>query len=255
MIRKFFKFAFILFSWSFPAFAVEPYGSAEQESKLLPPYCQGDAYWKSVLGPDIVWNNHTCYGIKGLNRYYYKSGTALEKKGYLETALGDFNYSISHLRPDFKLMPEIYFYRGTTYKLLARNSEAIVDFLKAISLDPKLAKAYSELADIYESKLSRRDKALEIVTEGLRYNPQVKALQRRYTEFGGKLPYPEAVAKTMPAEEPKAAAKPEAAPPSEGATNQAADGANPTAPTVPAPQIDPPKIGSPKNPYCRFCQD
>jgi tetratricopeptide (TPR) repeat protein len=258
MIVKICKFTLILFSCALPAIAAEPYGPTEQEAKLLPSYCQGDPYWKSALGPEITWNNHTCYGINRLNRYY-KSGTAWERKAQLETALGDFNYSIGHLKPDFKLMPEIYVYRGTTYKLLARNGEAMTDFLKAISLDPKLAKAYSELADIYESKLSRRDKALEIVTEGLRHNPQAKTLQRRYTEFGGKLPYPEAVAKTMSTDETKAEVKPkeklEAATPSTDITDQASDRSKQTAPPEPTPQSDQPKIGSPTNPYCRFCPD
>jgi tetratricopeptide (TPR) repeat protein len=259
MIGMFFKSVFLLFTWSLSAIAAEPYGPTEQEAKMLPAYCQGDEYWKSVLGPDIGWNNHTCYGINRLNRYY-KSTNSRVGKAQLETALDDFNYSIGHLKPDFKLMPEIYLYRGTTYKLLARNGEAAADFLKAISLDPKLARAYSELADVYASRMSRRDKALEIVTEGLRHNPQVKGLQRLYREFGGKLPYPEAAAeKTIAAEESKPVIKPETgpavAPASEAATGQAADSAGSAAPAGTAPQVTPAKIGSPKNPYCRFCPD
>lgn len=252
MIRKVFNYAIIMFSWSSSAIAAETW-QTEQEAKLLPPYCQGDAHWKSVLGPEIGWNNHTCYGINKLNRYY-KSGMARNQKGQLEGALGDFNYSIGHLKPDFKLMPEIYFYRGTTYNLLARNGEAMADFLKAISLDPKLAKAYSELADIYASKLSRRDKALEIVAEGLRHNPQTKSLQRRYTELGGKLPYPDAInIKAAPDSHAPSAKTESATIPPPAATSAAGDAPSAVAPNEPAKQDDSTKIGAPGNPFCRFC--
>ncbi len=248
MIRKTFKFALLLFSWSMPIMAAEPDGSPERERTLLPPYCQDVAYWRSILGPDIGWNNHTCYGIDKLNRYY-KSTSPRERKVLLQNALDDFNYSVGHLKPDFKLMPEIYFYRGTTYKLLSRNGEAVGDFIKTISLDPKYVKAYSELADVYASKLSQRGKALEIVTEGLRHNPGVKALQRRYTEFGGRLPYPEPLAKPEPVKPP---IEDEADPvtKAEADLEQAK-----AAETEAGPKVEEPKIGSPTNPYCRFCPD
>jgi hypothetical protein len=114
------------------------------------------------------------------------------------------------------------------------------------------------LADHFH-EVGNKQKALEMATEGLKLNPNSKGLKRRYTEFGGKLPYPEAVDKTMPTEASKEEIKsvdtPESLPPLEGATSQAADPTKLTAPTEPTSQVDPSKIGSPKNPYCRFCPD
>lgn len=231
----------LLMGLSLTAHAAQPYGPAAEEAKMLPDYCQNPEKWNSTWGPAAVWNNHTCYGINWLNRYY-KSRTSSEKRDSLQNALGDFNYSVGKLPPDFPLMPEIYMYRGSTYNLMGRNGEAVADLRKAIGLDPKLTKAYNELADLYETKLSQRDKALEIITEGLRHNPDVKSMQRRYTRLGGKLPYPEPI-------EPTPAVEAEAAKPEEPPL------AAPAEKTVTEPDSDKPKIGSPTNPWCRFCPD
>jgi hypothetical protein len=107
------------------------------------------------------------------------------------------------------------------------------------------------LADFY-SGIKQPAKALEIITEGLRHNPDTKSLQRRYTELGGELPYPAPI-------EPTPAVEAEAAKPEEPPTptpNSVEPAASPT--TVPPAPVEPtaePQIGSPTNPYCRFCPD
>ena len=236
---------------SLTAHASQSYGPTAEEAKMLPDYCQNSEHWKSILGSASTWNNHTCYGINRINRYY-KSRTSSEKRGNLEGALRDLNYSVTKLPPDFVLMPEIYMYRGITYGLMDRVGQAVSDLQKAIGMDPKLTKAHNELADLYETKLSQRGKALEIITEGLRHNPDVKSMQRRYTRLGGKLPYPEPI-------EPTPAVEAEAAKPEEPPTptpSSVEPAASPTiAPPAPVEPIAEPPIGSPTNPYCRFCPD
>ena len=239
---------FLLLALSLTAYAAEPYGPNAAEGKMLPDYCQNPEQWKSILGPDAGWNNHTCYGINRINRYY-KSKNSREKSDNLQTALGDFNYSVAKLPPDFVLMPEIYMYRGITFSLMGRVGEAVADLQKATGMDPKLVKAYNELADLYEGKLSQPGKALEIVTKGLRYNPDIQSLQRRYTRLGGKLPYPESVSRPSPV----VAETPPALP--QGAAVEVAPAAAPAEKTGVAPDTEKLKIGSPTNPYCRFCPD
>jgi len=117
---------------------------------------------------------------------------------------------------------------------------------------------YIAVADNYKES-GNKTKALELVTEGLKINPDSKGLKRRYTELGGKLPYPEAVDKTTPVEGSKVENKPEEKlgveqPPREAAS-EVADADKPAAQIETIPQVEPPKIGSPKNPYCRFCPD
>lgn len=246
---KFLPYAiFLLLGVPLTAHPAQPYGPTAEEAKLLPDYCQNPEHWKSILGPATGLNNHTCYGINWINRYY-KSRTSREKRDSLQNALGDFNYSVSKLPPDFALMPEIYMYRGITYTLMGRNGEAVADLHKAISMDPKLTKSYNELADLYETKFSQPGKALEIITEGLRHNPETKSMQRRYTRLGGKLPYPEPLSGSAPVAADTPASSEQVAIPTPAPI---------TAPVEKAeaePEAEAPKIGTPENPYCRFCPD
>ncbi|MDP2110551.1 MAG: hypothetical protein Q8N48_08610 [Thiobacillus sp.] len=239
---------FLLMGLSLTAHAAQPYGPTAEETKVLPDFCQNPARWNSILGPAAVWNNHTCYGINWINRYY-KSRSPGEKRYSLQNALGDFNYSVTKLPSDFALMPEIYMYRGITYGLMDRVGEAVADLQKAIGMNAKLVRANNELADLYEGKLSQPGKALEIITEGLRHNPDAKSMQRRYTRLGGKLPYPEPLSRP----EPAVAETPPG--PAQGAAPEAAPVATPVEKADAAPGAEKPTIGTPKNPYCRFCPD
>lgn len=245
--------------------AALPYGPTEAERKLLPPWCQGDPRWTPLLGSAAVWNNHTCYGINRLNRYY-NSRSQRERQENLQTALTDFNYSIDKLPPDFLLMPEIRMYRGITLNLMNRHGEAMADLSKAISMDPKLVRAYGELADLYEKKFSQRGKALEVVSDGLRHNPQAKSLQRRYTQLGGKPPFPaphvtppvETVAPTPPSQPPIEEAMPAPAtkaqsPDPAGASSPSTPPAEPKASTTAASPAE--AQGGRANSWCRFCPE
>jgi tetratricopeptide (TPR) repeat protein len=240
----------LMMGLSLPLHAAQPYGPTAEEVKMLPDYCQNPEQWKVILGSG--WNNHTCYGINWINRYY-KSRTISQKRFSLQNAIGDFNYSVDKLPPDYALLPEIYMYRGITYGLMDRVGEAVADLQKAIDMNPKLTRAYNELADHYEIKLSQRDKALETITEGLRHNPGTTSLQRRYTRLGGKLPYPE----PLPPPEPAVAGTPPA--PAQGAAPETVPAVAPVEAPVEkadaAADTEKPKIGTPKNPYCRFCPD
>ncbi|MDP1928335.1 MAG: hypothetical protein Q8K62_07485 [Thiobacillus sp.] len=178
-----------------------------------------------------------------------------DRVGTLNAAMGDFNYVLKYTQVDFYLRPEILMNRGITLSMQHKDGEAMGDLLKAIQINPKLPRAYVTLADMYE-KQKNRSKALETVTAGLRHNPDTKSLQRRYTELGGKLPYPapaQAAAAETPTAQTTAAPAPAVTQPAESGT-ATAPGATPAT----APAVEPtvaPKIGSPKNPYCRFCPD
>lgn len=239
---------------------VEPFGPTDEEKRLLPPYCggPGGGDWKAILGPQVTWNNHTCYGINSINRYYKAKGERA-RSNLLEAALRDFNYSVEHLSPDFRLMPEIYYYRGVVYKLQGKHAQAVADFLKSLELEPRYTRSVAELSDLYAGKYSNGTKALEVVTEGLRHNPDSKELRRRYEKYGGKPPYPEPYRKQEQAE-PKATGPVENAPPKVGTTRPApADfqGASPSKETVPDAREakQPQAIDSKSNPWCRFCPE
>ncbi len=259
-----------------PLLAAESYGPTPEEVGMLPPYCggPGGGDWKTILGPERTLNNHTCYGINRINRYYRERSTK-GRNWQLQNALTDFNYSVGHLSPGFVLMPEIYYYRGLVHKLQGNNAMAISDFSKSISLDPRYHRSVAELATIYQNKVGDKNKALEVVTEGLRHSPDSKVLKRRYDILGGKMPYPEPYAKAVAGAAANKggngpATRPEASATTAGVTKQNENKASPVAQASESAPISgsaasardqadaappPAAIRSSSNPWCRFCPD
>jgi tetratricopeptide (TPR) repeat protein len=227
----------------------------DAEMARLPLYCQvkfnaspQSAEWKGWrdrIGSNYIDLHHFCAGINFVNRYW-GARTAKDRSFYLQNALNNFDYMVKAEKPDFTLSAELYSDRGEVFKLMRRPAEAVKEFNHALSIDPRFVKSYLQLAELNVAGKSPA-RALEVVTEGLRRVPDSTALQRRYLELGGKKPFPEPIA-----------AKPE---PQPVATAPAAEMATEPAPAVAAsPQSEPvaatesqPKIGTPKNPYCRFC--
>lgn len=226
---------------------------SQAEIAALPAYCAAKLVegtnpepakiWRSSMGGDFIHMHHYCFGLNFLNRA--RRSFSSENSGTLAAAVREFDYMLSNCSPGFSLRPEILLNRGIALSMMKRNGEAVGNLLKSIEMDPKQPRAYMVLADLYD-KQKNRGKALETVTAGLRHNPSTKSLQRRYTELGGKLPYPEPV-------QSASVTGPEAQPDVTPAT-----GMTPLVTPVVAPAEEPvaaPKIGSPKNPYCRFCPD
>jgi tetratricopeptide (TPR) repeat protein len=183
---------------------------------------------------------------------------------YLTNAIDGCDYVLSHTTPDFHMRGEVHYQKGQALWLRKKYPLAATEFQKAIQTNQKLPKAYSLLVDYY-IKANNKRKALEIVTEGLKHNPNTRSLQRRYDELGGKQPYPEPYVV-------EAAPPPEAIP-QEKITESAqqdvqiiqktqdksveAEKAAPQSPNLGEqkefPSTATPPKGAPKNPYCRFC--
>jgi tetratricopeptide (TPR) repeat protein len=198
------------------------------------------------MGTDYMHIHHYCAGLNFVNRARNMPSSARRRQGTLDAAIGNFDYFLAHIQPSFYLRPDALMNRGIALSLLNRQGEATSNLLQAIEMNPKLTPAYTTLSSLYE-KQKNRSKALETVSDGLRHNPGTKSLQRRYDELGGKAPYPAPIEPVL-VESP---VKP--------ASSQASPG-EPVAetPTTVTPAVEPvvaPKIGSPKNPYCRFCPD
>ncbi len=242
---------FLLLGW---AFTISQAGAADMsvrpnaaEMMSLPPFCaarlngaQGSPEWntwRSRLGDNFLDIHHYCFALVAVDRYW-GARTQQDRGFYLQRALNNFDYIVNAAKPDFPLRAEVYSDRGNLFKLMGKPGEAARDFNQAMSLNPKLVKPYLQLAELQvESKA--RARALETITEGLRQVPDSKALQRRYLELGGKKPFPEPVNVK--------AAEQSAEPGSEAVKAEAASG--PAESAVEAKPV----IGTPSNPYCRFC--
>lgn len=240
------------------AIAADPWMPTDSEMASLPPYCMvklksspsSPEYrmWESTLGKDFVHTHHYCAGVNFINRYY-RARSQQDKRFNLNNARGNLEYMVTHAAPTYSLMPDVYLSLGVVYSLMNQPAQAITHYNKAIELNPRQPRAYGALSDYYV-KSKQNARALEIVTAGLRYNPDTKSLQRRYSELGGKLPYPDPIEPAPPVDAPPEAEQERviSAPP------------NPEAPTTAPPVVAPeeslePQIGSPTNPYCRFCPD
>jgi len=250
-----------------PAFATETGYPTDKELRSLHPYCtalirggsQSAEYkhWAGIVGPGFGHGHHLCQGLNLINRYY-KATSAYDRKYYLGASLPEFGYMITHAEPTSSLMPEVYLGRGTALWKLGRNSEAIKDLLKALELNPKYPRTYATLVEFYmEKKL--KAKALDTLTEGLKHIPDSKMLQRRYVELGGKKPFPDPYQPVATEEPATVKSGDDAAPvkPAEAA-NKKETGTQPVpreAETDSAPSTPQPVIGTPNNPWCRFCPD
>ena len=195
--------------------------------------------------------HHYCDCLRFINRAYSAIGNWNAVHGNLQAAIGGCDYVLEHTTPDFYMRAEVHLQKGKALRLDRQENKAVGEFMEAIRGNPKLAQAYVELADIQAGN-KKSGEALKTVTEGLRHVPDSKPLQRRYTELGGKLPYPTPIepaqvdTQAVKPDEDKAVASTPRAPVESPANTPAPPAAEP---------ITPPKIGSPQNPYCRFCPD
>lgn len=192
--------ALVGFFISTPAGAVK---WSAAEISAMPPYCAGRYVrttnhaeykrWESQYGPDFLHTHHLCDGIGLLNKY---PGVAdnVQKREMMKSIMGNLNYMIQNAKQDFKLMPDVYYYRGQAYNLVNKPGEAINDLRKAIELDPGYVQAYTLLAD-YLQKQRQKEEALRIVAEGLRHRPDSVSLLGLYSRLGGDLKELESIKK------------------------------------------------------------
>lgn len=244
---------------------VAEWAPSQADMASLPPYCavkfnegknpEAAATWRASMGGDFIHIHHYCAGLNFLN--HARGQFSSKNTGTLEATVREFDYVLTNSSPGFYLRPEILMNRGIALSMMQRNGEAVGNLLKSIELDPKQPRAYATLADLYV-KQNNHGKALDTISEGLRHNPGTKSLQRRYTELGGKLPYPAPLTPATPVEAQAEKLNGTAASipvnPGEPAT-AAKEVAVPAAATPAAEASSKPQIGSPKNPYCRFCPD
>ncbi|MBU1225209.1 MAG: hypothetical protein KKA22_13440 [Gammaproteobacteria bacterium] len=235
---------------SMPVWAILPFTATPAEQAM----CNARIYSRlDRSNPNAMHMHHYCDGLRFIDRAFAAIGNKRERQYYLERSIAGFDYVLRATQESFSMRGEVHVGKARALKLMDRKAEAVVEFNNALRYKFDSPDVFLALADHYRDT-GDRQRALEMATEGLKHNPNSKGLKRRYTEFGGKLPYPEAVDKTMLAEESKEEINPEVKP--EAVTGeisgQAKDADEPMAPTPPA---EPAKIGTPKNPYCRFCPD
>lgn len=199
---------------------------------------------ENAMAKNAVWFHHYCWGLLDKHRAF--AATQASSRAFLvKTWRGEMEYIINWTAKEkinWRYLPLIYKEIAETYLQEKDYPNALRSANKSVELDAEFTAGYVLIADIYE-QTKQREKALAAVTEGLKRTPTSKALQRRYKEYGGRMPFPEPYAKAEPPaiEAPGTPDPVIAAPPANSST------ASPEAP-VARPIVQPPG-----NPYCRFC--
>jgi tetratricopeptide (TPR) repeat protein len=169
-----------------PVMAGPPHNITDNETAMLPSYCKDTQTWpngnpdgmargKARFG-EVFWHfHHYCYAMVYMMRADRHSNSAMERRGNLASALDDIEYVLKYLPPDYFLLPEMYTNQAKVLRRQEKVSEAIDVLKKAIDLNPKYWRAYSELAQCYEA-LGDVQAARQAIDDGLRHNPESKVL-------------------------------------------------------------------------------
>jgi len=245
------------------AFALQSFTVTKEELMMMPPYCTAlegkfvglpqfeDSPLRNTVPASCRFVlNHYCDGLKAMIRVN-RTRDRNESDYWLEQASGAINSVIvewDEKNPDCPLRADAYLNLGKTQ--LQKSGRhggsagmAAVNFSKALELNPTYLDAYYALSDFYVEN-GNKQKALSIVEDGLRHLPDTKGLLRRFKELGGKTPpTPIVVApKSDATDAPNKATIVQQQIPVQASEEKQAPVTS-----------EPPKIGSPKNPYCRFC--
>lgn len=219
--------------------------------------------------------HHYCWGKLGRLRYFSATNPKDKQHAFMRWVGGmtftvDWETNPSHhqhwpyLYVAYEELADAYFYHKQYRKSITKGE-------KALKENPESGRAYARIADDYVA-IGDKEQALKQVSEGLRHIPNSKALQRRYKQLGGKLPYPVPYAKApkqtasqRASEEKRSDVKPIADSEGPGSNSMDQDkkpdsatdtssksGDNIANPTTQAKPYKQP-IGTPSNPYCRFC--
>lgn len=246
----------LLLLTSMPTWAVLPFTVSPAEQAM----CKARVYSRLDYSDrkNAIHMHHYCDGLRFIDRAYAAMSNKREMNYYLERSIAGFDYVLRATQESYAMRGEVHVGKARALKLMGRNAEAATEYQKALHYKLDSPDVYIAVADFYKES-GNKTKALEMVTEGLKINPDSRGLKRRYTELGGELPYPAAEVKTTSAEESKVEDKPEEEPgieqPPREVASEAVDADKPTAQPQVIPQVEPAKIGSPTNPYCRFCPD
>lgn len=179
------------------AYAVEDLRPTAQEMRMLPQVCHlklrgnNREQGMAIYGKQFGNVHHYCFALNWMNRYYRRVATP-EAGRTLSAAILEFNYMVEHLDENGPLAGEIMMNRGIALMRADREPEALKDLNKALEYNPKLLKAYRELARYY-GKHDMNDRALEILEAGMKQVPDSRSLKRLYKRYGGN---PDALSKS-----------------------------------------------------------
>ena len=174
--------------------SIADYPETDKDFSLLPPFCKAKLKPSSPAETNLWSTRLNVHGIGFGHVHHYcaalhsirlaqkilpaSENDRQEKRGLLNSALGEINYMEEHADPQFVLFPNLYASKAEALFALDQPGEAAAYLTKAIGKNKKFTKAYWMLADYY-IKTGNKKSANNILQEGLKYSPKSKILQKR----------------------------------------------------------------------------
>lgn len=139
--------------------------------------------WQEYMGGDVFEHmHHYCWGLMKTNRAMLLARDGDVRMHYLSESIGEFDYVLKRIPPDFVLLPEILTKRGENLIRLGKAPIGVLDLERATEVKPDYWPAFAQLGDYYKSA-GDRAKAREWLERGLRGSPGAAALTRRLAEL------------------------------------------------------------------------
>ncbi len=239
------------------ASAVAGYSPTAVELSILPPFCQtklnsssnpaDQILYSGKIGPDWLHIHHYCFALNFSNRYKRTFANKGDQLFYLQSAMGEFDYVFTNSSPNFWMRPEMHVQKGKLLAAAKRNIEAVNEFEQALQDNPNYVEAYVALSDYYKNT-GQQSKSITSVEQALQHAPNNKSLQKRYNQLTGKIFTPPPPPVEQAVQTPSTPIPVVKAAPESGVSSTTTQSVS-----VSSPVVVPEKIGTPTNPYCRFC--
>jgi tetratricopeptide (TPR) repeat protein len=107
--------------------------------------------WSATLGPAFNALHHYCWGLMKVNRALLLARSEQVKRHYLNDALIEFDYVISHSPKDFVLLPEIFARRGDAHFRLGQRGLGLESVEQAVKLKPDYWPPYAFASDHFRA--------------------------------------------------------------------------------------------------------
>jgi tetratricopeptide (TPR) repeat protein len=193
-----FAFAGGVLAGDIPGYPDDVTGYDPREVALLPPFCPYTAEfrnhvpggdnraemdrWYATMGPGFGAMHHYCWGLMKTNRALLLARTPQSKRFYLGASIGEFDYVITNVQPDFVMLPEILTRKGQNLIRLGKNREGLEQLQRAIELKSDYWPPYAALSDYYKSQ-GDLAKARGFLEKALAIAPDAKPLTTRLAEL------------------------------------------------------------------------
>jgi tetratricopeptide (TPR) repeat protein len=139
--------------------------------------------WIATMGlQNFRHMHHYCKGLEITNHALYSARTKLDRDRALTYAIGEMDYTIQRVAPDFAMLPEMLTRKGENLIRLGRAPEGVAELNRAIELNPAYWPPYAALSDRYK-EAGDLAAARDWLERGLSATPDSKALKRRLAEL------------------------------------------------------------------------